>query len=111
MRLVHTLIGTALVAAGASALNQWWERDTDRLMRRTRLRPLADRRLHPQDGLWFGVLLTAVGIADLTLGVNPLTAGGRRRHARQLRASSTRRSSSERRSRRLSARFPERCLP
>ncbi|MET0211433.1 MAG: heme o synthase [Vicinamibacterales bacterium] len=74
MQLVHTLIGTALVAAGASAFNQWWERDTDRLMRRTRLRPLADRRLHPQDGLWFAVLLTALGIADLTLGVNPLTA-------------------------------------
>ena len=74
MLLVHTLIGTALVAAGASVFNQWWERDTDRLMRRTRLRPLADRRLHPQDGLWFGVLLTAVGIAELTLGVNLLTA-------------------------------------
>ena len=35
---------------------------------------LADRRLHPQDGLWFAVLLTALGIADLTLGVNALTA-------------------------------------
>ena len=74
MQLVHTLIGTALVAAGASAFNQWWERDTDRLMRRTRSRPLADRRLHPQDGLWFAVLLTALGIADLALGVNLLTA-------------------------------------
>jgi protoheme IX farnesyltransferase len=74
MRLAHTLIGTALVAAGASVFNQWWERDTDRLMRRTRMRPLADRRMHPQDGLWFGVLLTALGIADLTLGVNLLTA-------------------------------------
>jgi len=74
MQLVHTMIGTALVAAGASAFNQWWERDTDRLMRRTRSRPLADGRLHPQDGFWFGVLLTALGIADLTLGVNPLTA-------------------------------------
>ena len=39
MQLAHTMIGTALVAAGASAFNQWWERDTDRLMRRTRLRP------------------------------------------------------------------------
>ena len=74
MRLLHTLIGTALVAAGASAFNQWWERDTDRLMRRTRMRPLADRRLHPQDGLWFGVLLTAIGLADLAVGVNLLTA-------------------------------------
>ncbi len=75
LRLVHTIVGTALVAAGASALNQLWERDTDRLMQRTRLRPLPDRRMHPQDALWFAVALSAVGIADLTLGVNPLTAG------------------------------------
>ena len=42
MTLVHTLLGTFLVAGGASALNQVWERDTDQLMRRTRMRPLAD---------------------------------------------------------------------
>ena len=53
------MVGTALVAGGASALNQFWERDTDRLMRRTRLRPLPDARLHPQDALWFGMLLSA----------------------------------------------------
>jgi len=75
MRLVHTIVGTALVAAGASALNQLWERDTDRLMRRTRNRPLAASRVHPQDALWFGIALSAVGIADLALGVNRLTAG------------------------------------
>jgi heme o synthase len=38
--LVHTLLGTALVAGGASALNQVWERETDGLMHRTRKRPL-----------------------------------------------------------------------
>ena len=75
MQLLHTIVGTALVAGGASALNQVWERDTDRLMRRTRLRPLPDGRLHPQDALWFGIALAAVGIAELTLGVNPMTAG------------------------------------
>ena len=68
------MVGTALVAGGASALNQLWERDTDRLMRRTRLRPLPDARLHPQDALWFGIALSAVGIAQLTVAVNPLTA-------------------------------------
>jgi protoheme IX farnesyltransferase len=74
LRLIHTIIGTALVAAGASALNQFWERETDRLMRRTESRPLADRRLHPQDAMWFGIALSAMGIADLSLGVNQLTA-------------------------------------
>ena len=73
-QLVHTIVGTALVAGGASALNQHWERETDRLMRRTRLRPLPDARLHPQDALWFGIALSAVGIAELTWFVNPLTA-------------------------------------
>ncbi len=68
------MIGTALVAGGASALNQHWERETDRLMRRTRLRPLPDARLHPQDAFWFGVALSALGIAELTLFVNGLAA-------------------------------------
>ena len=74
LQLVHTLVGTALVAGGASALNQHWERDTDRLMRRTRLRPLPDARLHPQDAMWFGIALSAIGIAQLAVFVNPLTA-------------------------------------
>jgi heme o synthase len=74
VHLFHTLVGTALVAGGASALNQHWERDTDRLMRRTRLRPLPDARLLPQDAMWFGVALSAIGLAQLTLLVNPLTA-------------------------------------
>ena len=43
--LVHTAVGTTLVAGGASALNQLWEHDTDKLMRRTRRRPLPDARL------------------------------------------------------------------
>lgn len=72
--LFHTLAGTALVAGGASALNQHWERETDRLMRRTRMRPLPDARLQPQDAMWFGVALSAVGTAQLALGVNLLAA-------------------------------------
>ena len=74
MLAIHTMLGTALVAAGAAALNQVWEKDTDGLMRRTRLRPLPDLRMHPQDALWFGVLLAALGITELALGVNLLTA-------------------------------------
>lgn len=65
-----TLIGTALCAAGASALNQWWERDSDALMRRTRNRPLAAGRMAPQDGLLAGLFLSATGIAILALFTN-----------------------------------------
>jgi protoheme IX farnesyltransferase len=73
-RLLHTLAGTALVAGGASALNQAWERDTDRLMRRTRLRPIADNRVSTRAGWIFGLLLCATGAVDLWLSVNPLTS-------------------------------------
>jgi heme o synthase len=72
--LLHTLLGTALVAGGAAALNQVWERDTDRLMRRTSMRPLPDGRLSVAEGIWFGVLLSLVGIAELAIAVNTLSA-------------------------------------
>jgi heme o synthase len=71
VQLVHTLIATALVAGGAAALNQVWERDTDRLMARTRTRPLPDARLRPREAMWFGLLLTTIGIVDLWVSVNP----------------------------------------
>ena len=74
VRLMHTLVGTALVAGGASALNQVWERDSDRLMRRTRLRPIADARLTATQGNVFGLVLCVIGAAELWLFVNHLTA-------------------------------------
>jgi len=72
--LVHTVVGTALVAGGASALNQVWERHTDRLMRRTRLRPLPDGRLEPSEGIRFGLFLSALGLAELAIGVTVAAA-------------------------------------
>src|SRR5688500_4779909 len=42
--LLHTLLGTTLVAGGSAALNQAWERDTDRLMNRTAVRPIPGGR-------------------------------------------------------------------
>jgi protoheme IX farnesyltransferase len=72
--LVHTLVGTALVAGGAAALNQVWERDTDRLMRRTSTRPVPQGRLGANEGTWFGVLVTAAGLIELTFGVNSTAA-------------------------------------
>jgi len=71
----HTLVGTFLVAGGASALNQVWERDTDRLMRRTRMRPMADMRMQPSAGIIFGLVLTAIGAAELAYYLNPLSSG------------------------------------
>jgi len=72
--LAATLLGTALSAAGASALNQWLERDLDALMPRTADRPLPARRMHPSDALLFGMLCCGSGVAILFFFANPLTA-------------------------------------
>lgn len=72
--LVHTLLGTFLVAGGAAAINQVWERETDRLMRRTQRRPMADARLTVAQGNIFGVALTAIGALELAYFINPLSS-------------------------------------
>lgn len=73
-RVVYTLIGTWLTAAGSSVLNQYAERDFDLLMRRTSRRPLPAGRIRPADALLYGVLLAIAGMGILTFFVNPLTA-------------------------------------
>jgi protoheme IX farnesyltransferase len=75
MLLLNTLLGTALVAAGTNALNQYIERDHDAKMRRTRLRPLPDGRLSPRAALVFSVAISILGTLYLGLTVNWLTAG------------------------------------
>lgn len=71
---LNTLFGTALTAAGASALNQFAERDADALMLRTRGRPLPAAQLSAGFALGAGVMLGVVGTAWLAWLVNPLTA-------------------------------------
>lgn len=71
--MLHTLFGTALVASGASALNQYFERDLDARMMRTRNRPLPDGRLLPVDALIFSSLISGAGVAYLMFFVNSLT--------------------------------------
>jgi len=66
--------GTGLVAGGASAFNQVIERRTDALMRRTRLRPMADARMPPADALVYAAALSLAGLALLAAAVNPLSA-------------------------------------
>jgi protoheme IX farnesyltransferase len=72
--LIHTLAGTFLVAGGAAALNQVWERDTDALMRRTARRPMAAGRLGVLEGTLFGIVVAMLGIVELAWQVNALSA-------------------------------------
>jgi protoheme IX farnesyltransferase len=74
MQLLNALFGTALVAAGTNALNQYVERDHDAKMRRTRLRPLPDGRIVPRAALVFSVAIAIIGTIYLGLTVNWLTA-------------------------------------
>jgi protoheme IX farnesyltransferase len=71
---VHVLLGTALMASGTAALNQWYEADSDAKMRRTSKRPIPAGRIKPSDGLVFGALLSVAGFVDLWLGTNALAA-------------------------------------
>jgi len=62
LRLLPTLLGTALAAGGTIALNQFLERDVDARMERTRRRPLPEGRLRPAEALAFGVAIAAAGL-------------------------------------------------
>jgi protoheme IX farnesyltransferase len=72
LRALHLMIGTALAAGGTLALNQFYERDIDAKMLRTRMRPLPDRRLTPPEALIFGIIATVAGMAYLWFEVNAL---------------------------------------
>jgi heme o synthase len=74
LSLLHTILGTALIASGTAALNQWLEREADRKMRRTLARPLPAGRLSPPRALAFGAALSVAGFLELWLGVNLLSA-------------------------------------
>jgi protoheme IX farnesyltransferase len=69
-----TLLGGGLTAAGASALNQYIDRDLDALMLRTRRRPIPDGRLEPNRAAAFGAILCLAGISILASAVNLLSA-------------------------------------
>ena len=73
-RLLCLLVGTGLVAGGASAFNQITERKPDGLMLRTRQRPMPDGRLNTPEAVIFAFALTATGLVLLVVGVNPLSA-------------------------------------
>lgn len=74
MPFLQSLLGTALVASGAAALNQLIEMPYDARMRRTARRAVASGRIAPSHALWFGVVLSVLGVAYLALSANALAA-------------------------------------
>jgi len=73
-RLLSLVMGTLLAAGGTLALNQYWERDVDARMERTRHRPLPDGRLRPAEALAFGFALLVGGLGVLAVATNGLAA-------------------------------------
>ena len=73
--LVHTVVGSALVAGAAAAFNQIAERDLDQSMDRTRVRPLPSGRVHPDEARRFALVLAVVGVVQLALFTNVIAAG------------------------------------
>ena len=74
LMLLHALFGTAFVASGAAALNQYLERAHDAKMRRTASRPLPAGRLTPREALYFGTGLSVAGTLYLAVTANTLTS-------------------------------------
>jgi protoheme IX farnesyltransferase len=74
LTLLHTIIGTGLIASGTAALNQWYEREADAKMRRTQERPLPSGRLVAWKALVFAILISLAGFVELWLGANALAA-------------------------------------
>jgi protoheme IX farnesyltransferase len=72
--LAHAVIGTAFAAAGAAALNQWWEHKYDALMVRTRMRPIPAGRMSPREGLVVGTILGIGGVSYLAITTNLISA-------------------------------------
>jgi len=74
LRFFLTLIGSGLVSSGAGALNHYIEQDTDRLMDRTKSRPIPTGMISPNAAVVFGIVLTLIGEATLLYFINLFTA-------------------------------------
>jgi protoheme IX farnesyltransferase len=74
LTLLHTIVGTGLIASGTAALNQWYERAADGKMRRTQARPLPSGRLTAGKALAFAIAISVAGFLELWFGANPLAA-------------------------------------
>jgi protoheme IX farnesyltransferase len=72
--MLWTLLGTALVIASGAALNNYYDRELDTKMKRTKNRGIAAGRIHPRNALAIGIALLLIGLVILAVFANPLAA-------------------------------------
>ncbi|MEZ5814565.1 MAG: heme o synthase [Alphaproteobacteria bacterium] len=73
--LAVAILCLAINAGAAGAINMWYERDIDAIMKRTQLRPLPRGKMHPDDALGFGIILSVFSVMVMGLALNWLAAG------------------------------------
>ena len=71
--IIVSLIGTSFIVGGSGAINNYYDRDIDSLMKRTKERPTVDGSVHPKFALWLGIILVTIGIT-LLLFVSQMAA-------------------------------------
>jgi len=76
---LNAILGAALMAAGSATLNQWWERDIDAQMNRTKARPIPSGTVRANHALVFGIGISLLGFIELLVFSNVLAAGLRTR--------------------------------
>ena len=72
--LIHIIIAGALASAGSSALNHYYDRDIDPLMKRTSTRPIPDGRIKPNQVLVYGLAVSVVSVVYGALALNYVSA-------------------------------------
>lgn len=73
IKLSALIIGGFLVTGASNGLNQWLEKDLDKLMDRTKMRPIAAGRMTKNEGFWFSIFFGVLGLATLFVFLNPLS--------------------------------------
>ncbi|NPC92441.1 protoheme IX farnesyltransferase [Bacillus sp. WMMC1349] len=74
--VLYTLAGSSLIIAGSCVINNYYDRDIDQLMQRTKTRPTVTGKIQPSHALWFGILLIAFGFMLLLMTTMTAVAVG-----------------------------------
>ncbi|MDA7026332.1 heme o synthase [Bacillus sp. CLL-7-23] len=74
--VLYTLAGSSLIIAGSCVINNYYDRDIDQLMQRTKTRPTVTGKIQPSQALWFGILLIAFGFTMLLMTTMTAVAVG-----------------------------------